>query len=83
MKKLTSTDVIKALHCNQNKCFKVHANRTANKAEMLDENIGRFYLASKIHIEITDAKQDMLSNSVIGTSQVEKFQKILKIFEEV
>ena len=42
MKKLTSANVIKTLHCNQNKCLKVRANRTTNKAEMLDENIGRF-----------------------------------------
>ena len=38
----TSANVIKTLHCNQNKCLKVRANRTTNKAEMLDENIGRF-----------------------------------------
>ena len=38
----TSANVTKALHCNQNKCLKVCANHTANKAEMLNENFGRF-----------------------------------------
>ena len=42
MKKLTSANVIKILHCNQNKCLMVRAHRTTNEAEMLDENIGRF-----------------------------------------